>query len=83
MGAMNSAGFTSQIDSGQLPSPDHITYEGVFNEVTFSIGPKAELPLDLHIGFCRSQNTKSLIDREPQNFLALFTKGGNDGQPRN
>lgn len=83
MGAMNSAGFTSQLNSGQLPSPDHITYEGVFNELAFSIGPKAEQPLELHIGFCRAQNSASLVDPSPQNYLALFTKGGNDGQPRN
>ena len=79
MGAMNSAGFSSQIDSGLLPSPDHITYEGVFNEVTFSIGPKGELSLDLHVGFCRNQNPSSLVDREPQDYLALFTQGSHDG----
>jgi hypothetical protein len=83
MGAMNTAGFTSQLESGTLPSPDHITYEGVFNELTFTIGPKSELPMDLHVGFCRSQNPNSLVDKQPQNYLALFTKGSLDGQPRN
>jgi Mg-chelatase subunit ChlD len=38
--------------------------------------------MNLYIGFCRSQNPNSLVDKQPQNYLALFTKGGLDGQPR-
>lgn len=82
MGAFNSSGFTSQLESGVMPEVDHITYEGVFNELTFQIGPKSELPMDLHIGFCRTQNANSLVDKEPANYLALFTKGAKDGTPR-
>lgn len=36
----NSVGFTSKLRSGALPDSNHISYEGVFNELTFKIGPK-------------------------------------------
>lgn len=31
MGPMNTKGFTTQVLSGKLPDPDHITYTGTFN----------------------------------------------------
>ena len=37
-GSLNTKGFSSQIESGQLPEPTHITYEGVFNEIKFDVG---------------------------------------------
>lgn len=82
MGAMNSVGFSSQLDSGILPTADHITYEGVFNELTFKIGPKAKEPLELYLGYARSANPKSLVDSNPSEYLAIFTKGNKDGAPR-
>jgi hypothetical protein len=39
--------------------------------------------MDIHVGFCQSQNPNSLVDKQPRNYLALFTKGSFDGQPRN
>ena len=36
----NSVGFRSQLESGRLPQMEHITYDGVFNELTFKIGSK-------------------------------------------
>lgn len=62
-GSLNSAGFSSQLESGVLPQSDHITYAGVFNELEFDIGSKAEKPLDLHIGFARANNPSSVADK--------------------
>jgi hypothetical protein len=30
-GARNTRGFTSQIEEGELPDQNHLTFEGVFN----------------------------------------------------
>ena len=37
-GALNTKGFTSQIQYGVLPEPTHLPYEGVFNEIKFDVG---------------------------------------------
>jgi len=39
-GARNSVGFSSAASQGLLPNPDHITYEGIFNELKYDIGQK-------------------------------------------
>lgn len=41
IGAFNSKGFSSSVLSGELPPSDHLTYEGVFNELCFPVGPRA------------------------------------------
>jgi hypothetical protein len=82
MPSMNSRGFSSQVERGQLPAADHITYEGVFNELTFQAGPVTDKLLDLHIGFCRAGNKQSAVDSRVHEFLALFLKGDSDGKPR-
>ena len=40
MGAVNTRGFSSCVSTGILPPDSHITYEGVFNELKFDVGPK-------------------------------------------
>jgi hypothetical protein len=80
--AGNSVGFKSQLTSGSLPNQDHISYEGVFNELTFKIGPKAKNLLEVHSGICRSAYEKSIYDKSINDYLALFLKCQSDGQPR-
>lgn len=81
-GARNTRGFSSQIESGELPDPNHITYEGVFNEIKFDVGPKTKLIKDLHFGYARSQFSKSLYDNSINDYLAIFMKGKQDGEDR-
>lgn len=80
--SFNTKGFQSSIESGVLPEPDHITYEGAFNELTFTIGKKATKSMELHIGYARSQNLNSSFDSEIHDYLAIFTKGNKDGEDR-
>ena len=80
--SFNTKGFTSSIDSGKLPETDHITYEGAFNELNFSIGQKAKKAMELHIGYARSQNNSSNFDSNINDYLAIFTKGSKDGEER-
>lgn len=82
MRSLNTKGFSSQIERGQLPSSDHITYEGVFNELTFEVGQRTNKFMDLHIGFCRAGNSHSTTDKQVHEFLALFLKSKYDGEPR-
>jgi len=82
MGARNTRGFSSQIESGELPDATHLTYEGVFNEIKFNVGPKTNLIKDLHFGYARSQFTKSLHDNSTNDYLAIFMKGKQDGEDR-
>ncbi len=71
IGALNSKGFSSAIiSSGELPPSDHLTYEGVFNELCFPVGPRATKECELHIGFCRSQYASSLVDAGDRDYLA-------------
>lgn len=79
MSSMNSRGFSSQVSRGKLPEADHITYEGVFNELTFPVGGKSTKLLDLHMGFCRSVNKQSTADNKVHEFIALFVKSKADG----
>ena len=79
---MNTKGFSSSLSSNILPESSHLTYEGSFNELKFTIGPKAQKPLELHLGFARAQNSESLWDSNVNNYLCLFTKGSKDGEDR-
>jgi hypothetical protein len=36
-GAFNTKGFTAGLAKEQLPSADHLTFEGAFNEIDFPI----------------------------------------------
>lgn len=81
-GALNTRGFSSQIEYGQLPEPSHLTYEGVFNEIKFDVGKVPELPLDLQLGYARYQFLGSTHDRNINDYLALFVKGNKDGKDR-
>ena len=78
-GAGNTVGFSSSISSGYLPPPDHITYEGLFNEIDFAIGPKTNDVIDIVHGFTRYMNPHSLVDQSINDYLALFLKGNTDG----
>ena len=62
-GPLNSKGFSSSLEQGVLPSPDHITYAGVFNEIQFDVGAKTKKVADLHLGFCRTSNPSSAEDK--------------------
>lgn len=53
MGAINTRGFSSCVSTGVLPPDSHITYEGVFNELKFDVGPKTIKTLDCHFGYAR------------------------------
>ena len=81
-GALNTRGFSSQIEYGQLPEPSHLTYEGVFNEIKFDVGKVPELPLDLQLGYARHQFLSSSHDKNINDYLALFVKGNKDGKDR-
>ncbi len=80
--SFNTKGFTSSLESNIVPPSSHITYGGCFNELKFSIGPRAVKPLELHIGFARAQNQYSVFDNKINNYLAIFTKGNKDGADR-
>lgn len=79
MGARNTAGFSSQIQRGSLPNENHITYEGIFNELKFDVGAKSHLLSDLNIGYARYQYANSCVDNKVNDYLALFLKGSKDG----
>jgi hypothetical protein len=80
--ALNTKGFSSSLENKSLPPSSHITYGGSFNEVNFSVGPKAKKPIELHIGYARSQYIHSCIDNSVNDYLAIFTKGSKDGEDR-
>lgn len=81
-GALNTRGFSAQIEEGRLPEPTHLTYEGVFNEIKFDVGQVPELPLDLQLGYSRYQFIDSIHDKKINDYLALFVKGSKDGKDR-
>lgn len=82
VGARNSSGFHNQIKQGVLPPQTHLTYEGLFNELTFKVGPKTDKLLDMHIGYSRFQFTDSKFDSNINDYLALFLKSNQDGMER-
>lgn len=60
-GAINS-GSGSYVSVGYLPHPTHLTYEGLFNELRYSVGHKTDKVLDLHHGYARFQFKESQFD---------------------
>jgi hypothetical protein len=56
-GSLNTKGFTSCLENNIIPEADHLTYEGSFNELKFSIGKKAQKPMELYLGYARAQNS--------------------------
>ena len=82
MGARNTSRFRNYVASNTLPPPTHLTYEGLFNELEFKVGPKTNLPVDLHLGFARYQFQKSQYDQKTNDYLALFLKSERDGSER-
>jgi hypothetical protein len=83
MGARNTRGFSSCVSTGILPPDSHITYEGVFNELKFDVGPKTLKTLDCHFGYARYQFSQSLYDPKMNDYLCLFLKSERDGAERN
>lgn len=80
--ALNTKGFSSSLENHVIPESDHLTYEGSFNELKFSIGKKAQKPMELYLGYARAQNSESLWDKEVNDYLTIFTKGAKDGEDR-
>ena len=68
-GSRNTAGFSATIASSTnitshptykmnastLPPPTHLSYEGLFNELRFNVGPKTDKDIDIHHGYARFQ----------------------------
>ncbi len=82
MGARNTRGFTASVESGQLPQPTHLTYQGLFNELKFDVGLRTEKIVDLHFGYARYQFQKSQYDNKINDYLAIFMKSSKDGADR-
>lgn len=83
--SFNTKGFSSALSNpyvAALPAETHITYDGCFNELKYSIGAKATKRMELYLGFARAQNSESYFDKDINNFLAVFTKGSKDGEDR-
>lgn len=83
--SFNTKGFSSALSNpyqNYLPAETHITYDGCFNELKYSIGPKAKKRMELYLGYARAQNSESFFDPEINNFLTVFTKGSKDGEDR-
>ena len=78
-GSRNVVGFTNSVKAGILPPHTHLTYEGLFNELKYNVGPKTEKDLDLHYGYSRFQFMDSQFDSQINDYLALFLKGKADG----
>ena len=76
------AGFTNKLKEGVLPPHTHLTYEGLFNELKYNVGPKTEKVLDMHYGYSRFQFQDSQFDSGINDYLALFLKGKSDGEDR-
>jgi hypothetical protein len=82
VGARNSVGFSHSVKAGILPPHTHLTYEGLFNEIKYNVGPKTHKVLDLHYGYSRFQFLNSQFDSGINDYLALFLKGKADGEDR-
>lgn len=81
--AMNTKGFESAVRKGVIPSVDHITYPGAFNEQYFRVGVRTDKELDLAIGVsaCNTPIDSNYLGTKNQ-FLSLFLKSCRDGRPR-
>ena len=83
--SFNTKGYSSSLknyEDRSLPAETHITYDGCFNELKYSIGAKATKPMELYLGYARSQNDSSLFDSGVNDYLTIFTKGNKDGEDR-
>jgi hypothetical protein len=81
-GARNATGLSACLSEGRVPLHTHLSYEGLFNELRYSVGSKTEKVVDLHHGYARFQFNESKFDNSINDYLALFLKGKTDGQPR-
>lgn len=80
-GALNTSGFSYAIQQNQLPSYQHITHAGTYNEHFFEVGRKAKELLELHHSV--GVSNCDLFGLPKRNFfLSLFLKSNRDGQPR-
>lgn len=80
-GALNTSGFTHSIQQGMLPSYQHLTHAGTYNEHFFEVGHKAKDLIDLHTSV--GVSNCNLFGLPKRNFfLSLFLKSVKDGQPR-
>lgn len=80
-GALNTAGFSASIQANHLPSHQHITHAGVFNEKYFAVGEKSKDLLSLHYGLGISNC--DLFDLPKRNyFINVFMKSSMDGEKR-
>ena len=61
---------------------NHLTYEGIFNELKFDVGKKTNKLVDVHMEYARYQFKESLQDAKINNYLALFMKSSKDGADR-
>lgn len=52
-GSLNSSGFSAAIATGRLPAHNHLIFQGLFNKLRYSVGPKTDKVLDLHHGYAR------------------------------
>lgn len=80
-GALNTSGFTHAISQKQIPSYQHITHAGTYNEHFFEVGHKAKDLLDLHHSV--GVSNCDLFGLPKRNFfLSLFLKSEKDGLAR-
>ena len=54
-GSRNTSGFSTCLTQHKLPPHDHLSYEGLFNELRFDVGPKTDKILDIHHEYARFQ----------------------------
>ena len=78
-GARNTVGFTNSLQTGVLPPHTYLTYQGLFNQLKYNVGPKTDKILDLHFGYSRFQFLNNQYDNSINDYLALFLKGKADG----
>lgn len=72
---MDAHGFSAAMDAGRIPDVSTLTYEGIFNENTYYVGPPEESKVVTTASFPIMHNG------DP--WAAVFLKSKLDGQPRN
>lgn len=80
--ARNATGLSAWLSEGRIPLHTHLSYEGLFNELRYRVGPSTDKVTDLHHGYARFQFNESKFENSINDYLALFLKGKADGQPR-
>lgn len=77
-GALNTRGFSYAVQQNQIPSYQHITHAGTYNEHFFEVGNKAKELLELHTGV--GVSNCHLFGLPNRNFfMSLFLKSSKDG----